>query len=152
MATLSTQSIGALPIRGFDAILGAFPELPIVFAHANYPRVGDAFALVARHRNLYLDTVHVFARVTQGWDRANQASAWAALEEGLRAFPDRAMFGTDHPSGTGTLRQMYEEFHAFGLAPDLERRLLGETAGALVERVRSRPARDAGPAGPAGVE
>ncbi len=136
---------GALPLGGFEAILRAFPALPVVFAHANYPRLGEAFELVARHPSLYLDTVHVFARVTQAWDRVEQGPAWAALREGLRAFPDRVMFGTDHPSGTGTLRQMYQEFHDFGLSADLERRLLGETARALVEKIRPLEPRRPGP-------
>jgi predicted TIM-barrel fold metal-dependent hydrolase len=131
---------GALPIGGFEAILRAFPTLPVVFAHANYPGVAEAFELVARHPNLYLDTVHVLARVTQGWDRRDQGSAWDALRAGVAAFPDRVMFGTDHPAGTGTLQEMYAEFGAFGLAPDVACRLLGETAHALVERVRARPA------------
>lgn len=133
---------GLLPLTGFEAILSAFPELPVVFAHANYPWVGQAFELVARHPGLYLDTVHVFARVTQAWDRRTAArSAWEELRQGLRAFPDRVMFGTDHPSGTGTLAQMYDEFRAFGLPEDLERRLLGETARRLVERFRPLPTR-----------
>lgn len=127
---------GTLPLRGFEAILQAFPELPVVFAHANYPRIGDAFDLVARYPALHLDAVHAFARVTQTWDRVEQRSAWGELRAGLQAFPDRVMFGTDHPSGTGTLRQMYEEFHAFALSEDLERRLLGETARRLIERGR----------------
>lgn len=131
---------GTLPLGGFEPILRAFPTLRVVFAHANYPRVAEAFDLVARYPSLYLDTVHVFARVTQGWDRAAQGSAWDQLRDGLRAFPDRVMFGTDHPSGTGTLQEMYDEFHAFGLAPDLERRLLGETARRLVESIRPLPA------------
>src|SRR5262245_41110805 len=130
---------GTLPIGGFEAILRAFPTLPVVFAHANYPRVAEAFALVARYPTLYLATVHVLARVTQGWDRGDQSVAWDALRAGLAAFPDRVMFGTDHPSGTGTLREMYAELDAFGLAPDVARRLLGETAHGLVARVRGRP-------------
>lgn len=133
---------GPLPLTGFEAILSAFPELPVVFAHGNYPWVGQAFELVARHPGLYLDTVHVFARVTQAWDRRTaERSAWEELRQGLQAFPDRVMFGTDHPSGTGTLVQMYDEFRAFGLPEDLERRLLGGTARRLVERIRPLPAR-----------
>jgi uncharacterized protein len=120
---------GALPIDGFEAILRALPELRVVFAHANYPWVGAAFDLLARHPSLYLDTVHVFARVTQEWDRrVDQAGAWEELRAGLARFPDRVMFGTDHPSGTGTLAEMYREVRAFGLSEGLERRLLGETA------------------------
>jgi uncharacterized protein len=131
-----------LPVAGFEAILDAFPELPVVFAHANYPWVGQAFELLGRHPNLYLDTVHVFARVTGAWDRrTDQRSAWAELRCGLAAFPDRVMFGTDHPSGTGTLAGMYEEFQAFGLPEALERRLLGETARRLVEGLPPAPGR-----------
>jgi hypothetical protein len=129
---------GALPIAGFEAILAAFPELPVVFAHANYPRIGEAFELVARHPSLYLDTVHAFAPVAQTWDRRDGASTWAELRRGIEAFPDRVMFGTDHPSGTGTLAEMYRDLHAFGLAPGVEARLLGDTARGLVERTRAR--------------
>lgn len=124
---------GTLPVKGFEAILRAVPESPVVFAHANYPHVGEAFDLVARYPNLYLDTVHVFAGITRGWG-GDQPAAWAALREGLSAFPGRVMFGTDHPSGTGTLAEMYRDFHAFGLAPDVERHLLGETARRLHEK------------------
>jgi len=121
-----------LPIDGFEPILRALPELRVVFAHANYPWVGAAFDLLPRHPNLYLDTVHVFAQVTQGWDRrADQRTAWEALRVGISRFPDRVMFGTDHPAGTGTLAGMYREVRAFGLPGPLEARLLGETAGAL---------------------
>jgi uncharacterized protein len=132
---------GALPLAGFEAILRTFPELPIVFAHANYPWVGEAFALLARHPSLHLDTVHLFGRVTAGWDqRQTQAMVWAELRAGLAAFPDRVMFGTDHPSGTGTLAEMYADVEAFGVPADLAARLLGETARGLVERVRPLPA------------
>lgn len=129
---------GALPVAGFEAILRAFPELVVVLAHANYPRVAEAFRLVARYPNVYLDTVHVFARLTGGWDPGDQASAWRELRAGLAEFPDRVMFGTDHPSGTGTLAAMYGEVRAFGLAPEVEGRLLGGTAWRLLERVRPR--------------
>jgi predicted TIM-barrel fold metal-dependent hydrolase len=121
-----------LPLAGFALVLETFPELTVVLAHAGYPRVREAFDLVGRHPNLFLDTVHVFGRVTAEWDPGSQADAWAALREGLRAFPGRVMFGTDHPAGTGTLAGMYGEARAFGLPPEAERRLLGGTAAALL--------------------
>jgi uncharacterized protein len=132
---------GSLPIQGFEAIVRAFPDLVTVLAHANYPHVAEAFELVARYPNVYLDTVHVFARISATWDRRPQASAWAELRDGLKAFPDRVMFGTDHPSGTGTLAEMYGEFRTFGLEPELEERLLSGTALRLVAQARSRLAR-----------
>ncbi len=129
---------GPLPAAGFEAILRALPELVVVFAHANYPRIGEAFDLVARYPNLYLDTVHVFAGATHEWEQygGDPRVIAAELREGIRAFPGRVMFGTDHPSGTGTLRQMYDDFHAFGLPLDVEQRLLGGTARRLIEKIR----------------
>ncbi len=128
----------ALPLAGFEAILRAFPRLFTVFTHSNYPNVAPAFDLLARYPNLYLDTVHVFAALSRSWEPgADQAAAWAALRRGLEAFPDRVMFGTDHPSGAGTLKEIYQEFHDFGFAPHLERALLSGTAGALMERIQA---------------
>ncbi len=126
---------GALPLDGFETILRALPELVVVLAHANYPRIGEAFELVARYPNLYLDTVHVFARVAREWVAAGD-DPWTELRHGIAAFPDRVMFGTDHPSGTGTLAQMYREFHEFGLPREIEPRLLGGTARMLLDRVQ----------------
>jgi predicted TIM-barrel fold metal-dependent hydrolase len=92
---------------------------------------------MARFPNLHVDTVHLFGRITAGWDhRVDQAAVWAELRRGLAAFPDRVMFGTDHPSGTGTLAAMYADVEAFGLAPEVRAALLGATARRLVERVR----------------
>jgi predicted TIM-barrel fold metal-dependent hydrolase len=128
---------GSLPLADFVPVLRAFPELTAVFAHANFPWVGAAFDLVARFPNLYLDTVHLLGRVTQAWDRRpTPGSAWDELRAGLRAFPDRVMFGTDHPAGTGTLAEMYADLDAFGLSPALVRGLSGGTARGLVERAR----------------
>ncbi len=135
---------GALPLDGFAAIAAAVPEVSVVLAHANYPWVGQAFELVARFPNLYVDTVHLFGRITAGWDaRVAQPAVWAELRRGLAAFPDRVLFGTDHPSGTGTLAGMYRDVEAFGLAPEVAAAVLGGTARRLVERVR--PLAPAGP-------
>ncbi len=128
---------GALSLDGFRPIVEAFPQLIVVFAHANYPKVGEALDFVARYPNVYLDTVHVFARAAQSWAPASrQRAIWDRLREGITAFPDRFMFGTDHPSGTGTLAQMYGDLREFGLPPVLEARLLGGNARALMQRAR----------------
>jgi predicted TIM-barrel fold metal-dependent hydrolase len=128
---------GELPLWGFELILSTFPELVVVLAHANYPRVAEAFELLARHPNLVLDTVHVFSPLARDWVPPGAArSVGEELRSGLEAFPDRVLFGTDHPSGTGTLATIYRDVRAFGLSPAIEGRLLGENARRLVERVR----------------
>ena len=131
---------GALPLRGFEAILRAVPGLLVVFAHANYPNVAEAFEFIARYPNVYVDAVNVLADLTRTMvPRADRDVALAQFREGVERFPDRVLFGTDHPAWMGTLAGMYGEVHAFGLSPDLERRLLGENAWRLMECVRGRP-------------
>jgi len=123
----------ALPLEGFRTIVEACPRLAIVFAHANYPHVDAALEMVARYPNVYLDTVHVFAHLSASWATAiDQPAIQARLRDGIVAFPDRIMFGTDHPSGTGHLADMYGEVRAVGLPPALESRLLGDNAVALM--------------------
>jgi len=127
---------GPLPLSGFRPIV-EIPGLTVVFAHANYPLVEEAFDFVACYPNVYLDTVHLFARAAAAWaSDPPQPEIWARLREGLAAFPDRVMFGTDHPSGTGWLADMYADVRAFGLAPELEAKLLGGNALALMQRLK----------------
>jgi predicted TIM-barrel fold metal-dependent hydrolase len=131
---------GHLPLSGFEAILADFPEMTVILAHAGYPRVAEAFALVARFPNVYVDTVHVLAPLTATWDPGDQQVAQSALREGLARFPDRVLFGTDHPAGTSTLAAMYADAQRFGMTADTERRVLGETAARLTRRSETKPA------------
>jgi hypothetical protein len=125
---------GDLPLEGFAAILAAFPEMTVVLAHAGYPRVAEAFDLVGRFPNAYVDTVHVLAPVTATWDPGDQPAAQVVLREGLTRFPDRVLFGTDHPAGTNTLAAMYADARRFGMPPEVERLVLGGTASRLTGR------------------
>lgn len=131
---------GPLPLAGFEAILRAVPGLTVVLAHANYPKIAAAFDLVARYPGVYLDTVHVFARVVDEWEPdGDRLLAWRQLREGLAAFPGRVMFGTDHPAGAGSLVQMYADVDAFGLAAGLREAVLGGTALGLMRRMGWTP-------------
>jgi predicted TIM-barrel fold metal-dependent hydrolase len=75
--------------------------------------------------------VHLFAPITTRWDPGSQAAAWASLRQGLAAFPDRVLFGTEHPAGTGTLATMHDDVGTFGLDPAVAARVLGGNARRL---------------------
>jgi predicted TIM-barrel fold metal-dependent hydrolase len=123
-----------LPLAGFTRILDAFPELVVVFAHANFPRVAEAFAMLERHPRLYVDTVHAFSRHVTGWVAAGEARrAHDELRAGVLHRPDRVMFGSDHPAGAGSLAEIYADARAFGLPSEVERQILGDTAVALMD-------------------
>jgi len=44
------------------------------------------------------------------------------------------MFGTDHPSGSGTLEEIYRTFDRVGLSETVRERLVGATAERFVRR------------------
>jgi len=127
---------GRLPLAGFARILDAFPELVVVFAHANFPDVAEAFSMLARYPQLYVDTVHAFSRAAGEWVGTEAARrAQDDLRAGVSRFPERAMFGSDHPAGAGSLAEIYADVRAFTLPPDVERQVLGDTALALMQRL-----------------
>lgn len=127
-----------LPLGGFDAIADAFPDLVIVLGHANYPRVAEAFEFLARHPNAHVDTALFFGPHSASWGRTGADSPRAQLSDGIAALPDRVMFGSDHPSGPGTLAEMYRDFKTLGLAPDVEAKVAGQTALRLETEARKR--------------
>ena len=127
---------GPLPVAGWADLLRVIPPTPIVFAHACFPHFEQAFELLDRHPHLYLDIVNVLSALAapwaEGWDLAERHRC---LREGIEAFPDRIMFGSDHPAGMGSLAQIYQDFDGFGLSDRAKAALLGGTALRLVERV-----------------
>ena len=125
-----------LPLAGFGRILDAFPEMLVVFAHANFPHVAEALAMLAQYPQLYIDTVHAFSRAAGGWVGTEAAGrAHDDLRAGVTRFAERTMFGSDHPAGAGSLAEIYADVRAFGLPPDGARRILGDTAVALMQRL-----------------
>jgi len=127
---------GPLPLARFAEVLRAVPGTPIVLAHAGYPDVAGAVELMARFPNCHVDTVHVLSRITAGWDPGSQGAALAALRAGIAAFPERVLFGTDHPAGTGTLAQMYADLDAFGLDRPTRAAVAGGNAVRLMTAAR----------------
>jgi len=127
-----------MPLSGFETIVRALPELVVVLAHANYPRVAEAFELVACYPNVYVDTALLFGPLVASWDAGGVSAARGALRDGVAAFPDRVMFGTDHPSGPGTLADMYGDFARFDLPAATHAKVAGLTALRLETDARRR--------------
>lgn len=72
---------------------------------------------------------------TRWLDGRDPQECYRRLREGVEAFPDRIMFGGDHPAGMGGLAAIYADLDALGLSERARRAVLGETAARLVEQV-----------------
>lgn len=116
----------SLPPETLEELARRFPTLPLVFAHALFPKFDDAWRLLDRYDNVWLETTNVFGNF---WDPGKQL-----LLEGIGPRSERIMFGTDHPSGAGTLAEIYAGLDRAGLSATVRERLVGGTAERLVRR------------------
>lgn len=135
----------SLPPETLEELVRRFPTLPLVFAHSLFPKFDDAWRLVDRYDNVWLEMTNVFGNF---WDPRYVLKEYGAgkrlLLEGVGPRSERIMFGTDHPSGAGTLAEIYAGFDRAGLAETVRERLVGGTAERFVGRFwpdfPSRPA------------
>ncbi len=126
---------GSLPPETLEEIARRFPKLPLVFAHALFPRFDEAWRLVDRYDNVWVELTQVFGNVFDArYILKEYANARELLFEGLGPRSERVMFGTDHPTGAGTLEEIYRTLDRAGLAAPLRERLVGGTALRFVER------------------
>jgi len=101
-----------------DDVAIDFPDLTILMAHGGRPLWTDeAFFLLRRHRNLWLDLSGIPPRRLLEW--------FPRLAE----IGDRVLWGTDWPGpGVRDLRANLDQFLALPLDDDLKRRITTENA------------------------
>lgn len=120
-----------------EHVVRSFPRLPVVFAHSLFPEFAEAFRMLERYDTVYLEMTNVFGALYDPRYRINGIEDGKRdLLEGLRNHSDRIMFGSDHPAGMGSLREVYEGLDRLGLSETVKENLLGETARRFVERFR----------------
>lgn len=126
-------------------VLERYPDMPVVLVHALFPRFELAGELLSEHANVYLDLTNVISAVRfyreeppEGWstelDTGEMARNLDYFFDILDKYSHRMMFGTDHPAGMGSPREIYGDFDSFDFEPDVRANLLGNTArGFLAE-------------------
>jgi len=98
-----------------------FPDLVVILAHGGRPLwMNEAFFLVRRHPNFYIDISSIPAR--------RLLEYFPRIEE----IADKVLFGTDWPGfGMNDLRAGLEAFLALPIAEPAKRRILNENAARL---------------------
>jgi len=124
-----------------QGMLERYPEMPVVLVHAVFPKFKLVHRLMSAHGQLYLDLTNVISAVRY-YSGASPGvlppDAPVDLDELsanidyfyrlLDDYSDRIMFGTDHPAGMGSPRQIYDDFDSFGFSTEISSNLLGGTA------------------------
>jgi hypothetical protein len=55
------------------------------------------------------------------------------IKVGMEHHCRRIMFGSDHPAGMGSVQQILDDFHGFGLADDANEYILYRTAASFLQ-------------------
>jgi uncharacterized protein len=114
------RNVYCQPILADDVAVD-YPDLTIILAHGGRPLwMNEAFFLVRRHPNLYLDVSGIPPR--------RLLEYFPRLEE----IADKVLFGTDWPGpGVPAIRGNIDEFLALPLAEPARRKILYENAARL---------------------
>jgi len=120
-----------MPPDKLEGIMRRHPKLAAVFVHMMFPAIEHAWRLLEEFPNLYMDTTNVFAAfrpafrpLLEAW--TGKKDLREAFCEGLEKHAGRVIFGSDHPAGMGTLRDIYAEIENFGLPENVRMSLVCE--------------------------
>lgn len=127
----------SLPVSTMEQLVRSFPRMPVVFAHSLFPEFGEAFRILERYDNVYLEMTNVFGAVMDDRYRIRGLETrQKELLDGIRHLSDRVMFGSDHPAGMGSLVDVYRVLDRLALPETVKENLLGQTACRFVERFK----------------
>jgi len=107
-------------IAGIERVADRHPDARLIVAHFGAPVVERVAALVRRTKSVYADLTPMVATPV------------APPRELLSGIERRVLFGSDTPTAGVTIESGIERVKAWGLAPEDERAVLGETACGLL--------------------
>ncbi|HEU5361616.1 MAG TPA: amidohydrolase family protein [Candidatus Deferrimicrobiaceae bacterium] len=126
--------------EGWERLFCSYPRLTFLLAHAFFPDLPYAFALLTRFENVFLDLTNVpgmFLWKEDPLPFGISRPAWGK-EEFLAAIEEhsgRLLFGSDHPAGMGTIGEIVAQFETFGLSEDAVGKILHGNARGLLRRL-----------------
>ena len=124
----------------WERLLRSYPRLPFLLAHAFFPELPYAFSLLARFDNVFLDLTNVpgmFLWKEDPLPFGISRPVWGK-EEFLAAIEEnsgRLLFGSDHPAGMGTIKEIVAQVETFGLSEETVGKILYGNARELLDRM-----------------
>lgn len=116
-------------LRRVSRVLERHPSLAFIVAHFGSPDTAEYFALMERHRQLYLDTTMVFAPPSP---LRREAFHDRAL---LRAHAANVLYGTDFPNVPYAYESERRGLQELALGSAAESAILRDNAARLLRRV-----------------
>jgi uncharacterized protein len=128
-----------MPVAELINLVQRHPRLPLVFVHMAFPELETVFAAMADYPELYLDATNVLACFREEYRPmlklfGRDMGMLDVLAEGLERFRGRIMYGSDHPAGMGSYRQIWDDVAPLPVSDEVKQDLRGGAAQAFIER------------------
>ncbi|MEM7344378.1 MAG: amidohydrolase family protein [Chloroflexota bacterium] len=130
----------AFPDDHLRRLAEKFPQMPVVFAHAIFPRLAEAFAMLDEYPNTYLDMTNVFGSLVHPDKYApylsekETAHLIEVLQEGIATHVGRVVYGTDYPSGLSGIQGMLDDMMSIELPEPARQAMLWDTPFGLFSK------------------
>jgi predicted TIM-barrel fold metal-dependent hydrolase len=111
--------------------------MTVVFAHMLYPNFALAVELLEENENLYFDITNVMGYLKkEAFDHENIEIEKTVpfFENTVNRFSNRIMFGSEHPIGTGSIEEVYDDIKYFDISAQAKADIFFNTAFNFVER------------------
>jgi predicted TIM-barrel fold metal-dependent hydrolase len=99
-------------------ILNRHPELFLVINHACFPDLISAFEMARQFKGVYIDLTNVPGSIPYFQAEFNGRNIKDVLLNGIREFPGRVFFGTDHPVGMGSVEEIFKQYRDLNLSAE----------------------------------
>jgi len=138
----------AIRMDEVETILKRHPDLVMVIAHMLYPDVRQAFQLLNRYPNVYLDGTNLFSDYQEGIEGENifegvrdtvngnpkYRISCLAFRDELEKYSGRILLGSDYPVAMNDPEKIYAYMNAVPLSQKAKEDLLSGTARRFVEK------------------
>jgi predicted TIM-barrel fold metal-dependent hydrolase len=133
-----------------EIILRRHPDLVVVIAHMFYPHIGEAFRLLKKYKNVYLDGANIFSDyreplngenifegslVRKGGKRCHHIYFHHSLRD-LERYSHRIMFGSDYPVAMNDPFKIYAAVRRLGISSSAKKNILEGTARNFILRFK----------------
>lgn len=124
-----------------ESMLAARSAMPVVLPHVGFPDLEWGFGLADRFPQVWLDLTNVAGSLLYFHEDAASREAGAELvRSALIRLEGRVMVGTDHPAGTGTIEEIFDQLATLEVPESAREALLVTTAARFLDRYgRPRP-------------
>jgi len=110
-----------------DVLMERYPDLSIILSHMFFPRIGECFMLMEKHKGLIGDLTNVPGALRMISEErgvpVSDMEITTLIKEKSEQFSERLIYGSDHPAGMGGYKTIFRDFDNIGFSSQVSRKI-----------------------------